>query len=103
MWSSKEVASWIAGISSVADDSAAPFLRRALALGLWTRRELGFCLLAKQMRATGRADFRTQVSLDSARVSAGISDGDRKSTRLNSSHLGISYAVFCLKEKKEVR
>src|SRR5262245_63474845 len=29
---------------------------------------------------------------------------DRKSTRLNSSHLGISYAVFCLKKKtKQVR
>src|SRR5690606_40266289 len=27
-------------------------------------------------------------------------DGDRKSTRLNSSHVKISYAVFCLKEKK---
>src|SRR5256885_3306615 len=27
-------------------------------------------------------------------------DGDRKSTRLNSSHLVISYAVFCLKKKK---
>src|SRR5258705_4275196 len=27
-------------------------------------------------------------------------EGDRKSTRLNSSHLGISYAVFCLKKKK---
>src|SRR5438045_7139180 len=27
---------------------------------------------------------------------------DRKSTRLNSSHLGISYAVFCLKKKKKV-
>src|SRR5258705_10075497 len=26
-------------------------------------------------------------------------DEDRKSTRLNSSHLGISYAVFCLKKK----
>src|SRR5205814_10309845 len=25
-----------------------------------------------------------------------VLDGDRKSTRLNSSHLGISYAVFCL-------
>src|SRR5258705_10289735 len=25
---------------------------------------------------------------------------DRKSTRLNSSHLGISYAVFCLKKKR---
>src|SRR5262245_64250893 len=29
--------------------------------------------------------------------------GDRKSTRLNSSHLGISYAVFCLKKKKTKR
>src|SRR5947199_10611934 len=28
---------------------------------------------------------------------------DRKSTRLNSSHLGISYAVFCLKKKKTKR
>src|SRR5258705_5208563 len=28
---------------------------------------------------------------------------DRKSTRLNSSHLGISYAVFCLKKKKKER
>src|SRR5437899_8790382 len=28
---------------------------------------------------------------------------DRKSTRLNSSHLGISYAVFCLKKKKSSR
>src|SRR5205814_551405 len=27
--------------------------------------------------------------------------GDRKSTRLNSSHLGISYAVFCLKKKSK--
>src|SRR5438477_9065627 len=26
--------------------------------------------------------------------------GDRKSTRLNSSHMSISYAVFCLKKKK---
>src|SRR5438045_5504578 len=26
---------------------------------------------------------------------------DRKSTRLNSSHLGISYAAFCLKEKRK--
>src|SRR5262245_62634364 len=31
----------------------------------------------------------------------GLSLEDRKSTRLNSSHLGISYAVFCLKKKKK--
>src|SRR5205807_6156612 len=30
-------------------------------------------------------------------------EGDRKSTRLNSSHLVISYAVFCLKKKKKTR
>src|SRR5690625_5677718 len=28
-------------------------------------------------------------------------EGDRKSTRLNSSHVAISYAVFCLKQKPE--
>src|SRR2546427_5500766 len=30
-------------------------------------------------------------------------DGDRKSTRLNSSHSQISYAVFCLKKKKKAK
>src|SRR3989442_10987578 len=30
-----------------------------------------------------------------------IGPGDRKSTRLNSSHVRISYAVFCLKKKKK--
>src|SRR5205814_10212139 len=33
--------------------------------------------------------------------SSRIAFQDRKSTRLNSSHLGISYAVFCLKKKNE--
>src|SRR5258708_27069327 len=31
-----------------------------------------------------------------------IADSDRKSTRLNSSHQIISYAVFCLKKKKNI-
>src|SRR5699024_11828787 len=31
----------------------------------------------------------------------GSGKGDRKSTRLNSSHVSISYAVFCLKKKKK--
>src|SRR6266702_6367038 len=34
------------------------------------------------------------------RGSSGHRDRDRKSTRLNSSHVAISYAVFCLKKKK---
>src|SRR5256885_10829130 len=38
---------------------------------------------------------------DSAFTNVGDSKSDRKSTRLNSSHLVISYAVFCLKKKKK--
>src|SRR5690606_41411447 len=34
-------------------------------------------------------------------VDRALMDRDRKSTRLNSSHVKISYAVFCLKKKKE--
>src|SRR5205814_8810166 len=35
-----------------------------------------------------------------SRPARAATSADRKSTRLNSSHLGISYAVFCLKKKK---
>src|SRR5262245_4377713 len=37
----------------------------------------------------------------SGRLRRSATTADRKSTRLNSSHLGISYAVFCLKKKKQ--
>src|SRR3712207_7130624 len=41
------------------------------------------------------------IEAGDARGIAGIAPGaDRKSTRLNSSHANISYAVFCLKKKK---
>src|SRR5262245_64448773 len=36
-----------------------------------------------------------------AKAGSDLETLDRKSTRLNSSHLGISYAVFCLKKKKK--
>src|SRR3712207_8902530 len=39
--------------------------------------------------------------LDPALDDAAQSLGDRKSTRLNSSHANISYAVFCLKKKNK--
>src|SRR5438477_2400398 len=42
---------------------------------------------------TGDATVRRAEDVDSAT--------DRKSTRLNSSHMSISYAVFCLKKKKK--
>src|SRR3712207_8544926 len=42
------------------------------------------------------------VAEDVDRVRRGRHVGDRKSTRLNSSHANISYAVFCLKKKNTV-
>src|SRR2546426_1971150 len=45
-------------------------------------------ILASEERARGLTDKPVWIR------------GDRKSTRLNSSHLVISYAVFCLKKKK---
>src|SRR5437588_8688232 len=41
--------------------------------------------------------------LDHRRVALSKAEGDRKSTRLNSSHTVISYAVFCLKKKRKQR
>src|SRR5690606_40109970 len=49
------------------------------------------------------ADFEIDVVLDKVDAERGFGFGhieDRKSTRLNSSHVKISYAVFCLKKKK---
>src|SRR2546426_6454973 len=48
----------------------------------------------------GRAD-RSGRTLSKYERRATGADTDRKSTRLNSSHLVISYAVFCLKKKKK--
>src|SRR5688572_32520385 len=48
-----------------------------------------------------------RIFMDTMNIAAGFSDSgqylnlDRKSTRLNSSHSQISYAVFCLKKKKK--
>src|SRR5205814_5634541 len=57
------------------------------------------CLLMLLTGNSARAAVAPGVL--SAQVSSGIPSEDRKSTRLNSSHLGISYAVFCLKKKKK--
>src|SRR5256885_10459968 len=44
----------------------------------------------------------TNVAMYAVSVEVATFVGDRKSTRLNSSHLVISYAVFCLKKKKKI-
>src|SRR5438034_8695426 len=44
--------------------------------------------------------FSEEIEIDADELSIALKD--RKSTRLNSSHTVISYAVFCLKKKKEI-
>src|SRR5256885_8686608 len=50
--------------------------------------------------AAGRGQGGACVAGQSAKEPCRVRMLDRKSTRLNSSHLVISYAVFCLKKKK---
>src|SRR5436309_13925061 len=61
------------------------------------RRRPGACPPGGVLRG---ADGRDRVSGHHCRWGAGRAGADRKSTRLNSSHVKISYAVFCLKKKK---
>src|SRR5688572_32720296 len=58
--------------------------------------ELGFPAMSLDVNVSSRLFPREEVE---SQPSLG-EDRDRKSTRLNSSHSQISYAVFCLKKKK---
>src|SRR2546430_17359789 len=54
----------------------------------------------------GGAEFVVMAgpcSVESEKQIMQAAEGDRKSTRLNSSHSQISYAVFCLKKKKKTK
>src|SRR5258705_7893731 len=54
-------------------------------------------------RASNSLQLDETVAIYAAKILASPEHLDRKSTRLNSSHLGISYAVFCLKKKKKTK
>src|SRR5688572_32627131 len=74
---------------------------RARRTGAWP---LVPCRPGKRIKSSGLAQPRKRVQSESGepRAESGwVHLGDRKSTRLNSSHSQISYAVFCLKKKKQ--
>src|SRR3712207_8020630 len=62
--------------------------------------EAGYCAMKAyhSVKDVGTRYVVTLYRIDDGELLA-ILDGDRKSTRLNSSHANISYAVFCLKKK----
>src|SRR5690349_23725975 len=54
--------------------------------------------------AIAERDYKVaQQSVEAARARLAATEADRKSTRLNSSHVETSYAVFCLKTKNSAR
>src|SRR2546430_8376320 len=74
------------------------------ALPIWCRRGRACLLDGAGSSRSGRPKPRQSVRCP-AGGGCGVSGGlrrDRKSTRLNSSHSQISYAVFCLKKKKKI-
>src|SRR5207302_9773477 len=87
-------ADWAAGCTlDVADGSyagATAVSQRSQASGLLSRQG------SRHDRRRTRPSVRTAFCLSEGRSNR----IDRKSTRLNSSHVKISYAVFCLKKKK---
>src|SRR5947209_15908007 len=62
----------------------------------------GNAFLGPHARAQSRGGngLKWRMTHRAARARLRLGDPDRKSTRLNSSHANISYAVFCLKKKK---
>src|SRR5205814_8438820 len=68
-----------------------------------TRRSSDLGAGAKCRRLDRAAPGFWLPNLEDRSLGARQPNSDRKSTRLNSSHLGISYAVFCLKKKTKLR
>src|SRR5690606_11649557 len=84
-------------------DDAMPWADRILGFGLGGA-EVGnppskFSELFRRCRERG---FRVVAHAGEEGPAAYVREADRKSTRLNSSHVKISYAVFCLKTKKNI-
>src|SRR5437868_13857921 len=74
-------------------------LHDALPISL-LRRALADADADRGVRVLDRLGHRLLASRAQDRQGGGDPAEDRKSTRLNSSHVSISYAVFCLKKKK---
>src|SRR5207249_5922719 len=70
-------------------------VERVVRVGAVERVRLDDAALARVRLLAGRPQVDHRLAAEDAEL-------ERKSTRLNSSHVSISYAVFCLKKKKEL-
>src|SRR5574340_491138 len=85
--------SWLAWMTGEADDAMRPRFEKRYASADFASAEALLRQFIADAQTTARPD-RLVLALP------GPQHADRKSTRLNSSHQKISYAVFCLKKKK---
>src|SRR2546427_1805084 len=69
-------------------------------VGLAPPDQRGVAEHGEESRQTELLQTRSQIAREIGHDPEAVAPGDRKSTRLNSSHSQISYAVFCLKKKK---
>ena len=102
---------WNSGLTAlcgVDEAGAGPLAGPVYAAAVILPREIGFPGLndSKKLTAKKRNVLFDQITATAEAYSIAFvtaEEIDRKSTRLNSSHLVISYAVFCLKKKNRVR
>src|ERR1039458_10611965 len=98
-----------ANVPMMESGTAAPGINVALRL----RRKTKITITTRQTvstRVNSTSWIEPRIDSEASKATSSFTEGgisarncgsrDRKSTRLNSSHLGISYAVFCLKKKK---
>ena len=85
----------------------AALVARPLLVLRWIFYPLSYILVHTSSRISEKASHKSEISLDELADAVDMTQSsspeehvDRKSTRLNSSHVSISYAVFCLKKKK---
>src|SRR5207245_9981728 len=68
---------------------------------LATSRRASICSAFRSRTSSIAPPYTSPAAMEDVRDLKALQIEDRKSTRLNSSHGSISYAVFCLKKKKE--
>src|SRR5436305_8046035 len=79
-----------------------PYTTLFRSIVLVTGGSIGLAMRSSGQRVAQAAGAGARLSEEVVRMYRDRPASDRKSTRLNSSHVRISYAVFCLKKKKDM-
>src|SRR5690606_41754700 len=93
--SSQEIGDIVSLINDIADQTNILALNAAIQASMAGDAGRGFAVVADEVQRLAERSSAATKQIET------LVKADRKSTRLNSSHVKISYAVFCLKKKTE--